>query len=66
MVERASRAISLGLPKVPPLDEEDLASPANIRGDSFFDFFSYRCVRAAGKTSPLDVATRVFDPPMNC
>ena len=29
-------------------------------------FFSCWCVRAAGKTSPLDVATQVFNPPMNC
>ena len=36
MVERASRAISLGLPKVPPLDEDDLAS--QHKGESLFDF----------------------------
>ena len=38
MVERASRAISPGLPKAPSLDEEDSASPANTSEVPSLDF----------------------------
>lgn len=50
MVERASRAISLGLPKVPPLDEDDLAPPKKHKGESLFDFS----------------LTGAFEPPKRC
>ena len=57
MVERASRAISLGLPKVPPLDEDDLASPSNVKGNPFSIF--PLPVRSRRRK---DVPTRCCDP----
>lgn len=48
VVERASRAISPGLPKAPSLDEEDSASPANTSAIPSLDF-SY-----AGAFEPLE------------
>ena len=65
-VERASRAISPGLPKAPSLDEEDSASPANTSEVPSLDFFVRRCVQTAEKASPLDVATYGLDSPTNC
>ena len=38
VVERASRAISPGLPKAPSLDEEDSVSPANTSEVPSLDF----------------------------
>ena len=70
IAERGLRSLRvwspLRLPETLPLDVGIGISNRYLQSvPKISRFFSCWCVRAAGKTSPLDVATQVFNPPMN-